>query len=262
MRSINVKKILLWATITVTQFMGILTDASKVTQGAMNEMSGAQTSKEIIYWEEIIPQERSDEKSSEAKRISGEKRKVLWKKEDQVNMDPIQMMLQSKQPKKKNDEVTPHPMRTDEWKLQIKCRGKNKDLFKGIDTLEFARNGYVRVVPCDEGDNNRLCKPAVGKWEVLPNGIAWTIPIQIRGDDACTDSGKETVLNYFADLHLNQFGGCPKMMRGVITRDRFPNSRLPKQWFRPVLARFAGEGIGEDTADVSYQHRGIGLSSN
>jgi len=152
-------------------------------------------------------------------------------------------------------------MRTDEWKLRIKCIGNSRHFVKGIDTLEFSRNGYVRAIPSDE-NNNRLCKPAVGRWEVLPNGIVWKIPIQYKENKKCSESSKETVLNYYADLHLNQFGSCPKMMRGLVTRDRFPNSKLPKQWFRPVVARFTGEGVGEDTADVSYRHRGVGLSSN
>mmetsp|Transcript_81 Transcript_81/g.111 ORF Transcript_81/g.111 Transcript_81/m.111 type:complete len:261 (-) Transcript_81:8-790(-) len=260
MWTIDVGKTLL-VTLAVTQFIGGLTDASQVTQGSIHEMNGAQPKKDMVYWEEIVPRERSDEESTGAKRIDANQRKVLWKKEDQVNMDPFQITHQSKQSKKKNDEELPHPMRTDEWKLRIKCIGNSKHLVKGIDTLEFSRNGYVRAIPSDE-NNNRLCKPAVGRWEVLPNGIVWTIPIQYRDDEKSSESSKETVLNYYADVHLNQFGSCPKMMRGLVTRDRFPNSRLPKHWFRPVVARFTGEGIGKDTADVSYQHRGVGLSSN
>jgi hypothetical protein len=57
------------------------------------------------------------------------------------------------------------------------------------------------------------------------------------------------------------------MFRGVVTRDRFIDAKIPftnillsKKLFRPVIGTFAGLGTGNDTVDTSYKKRGLGLS--
>ena len=55
-----------------------------------------------------------------------------------------------------------------------------------------------------------------------------------------------------ADLILNPFGSCPRMVRGTIVKDS-------GKCFRPVVATFSGEGIGQDTVNLSYRERGFGL---
>jgi hypothetical protein len=86
---------------------------------------------------------------------------------------------------------------------------------------------------------------------------------------------KSTVLHYHADIHLSKFQERPRMFKGVITRDHFHETVLPiklfgqtqqllfrKNLFRPVVATFTAEGIGEDTVDFSYKKRGFGLNGN
>jgi hypothetical protein len=71
---------------------------------------------------------------------------------------------------------------------------------------------------------------------------------------------------------LNHFNAQPKLMQGSIVRychvngqedpmmdDLFVQPRKRK-WFRPVVGSFSGMGIGEDTADLAYTNRGVGLS--
>jgi len=57
---------------------------------------------------------------------------------------------------------------------------------------------------------------------------------------------------------------CPLLcLKSLHKRERRlskSSSWLPKGWFRPVVATFTAVGIGEDTADLSYRERGVGLS--
>jgi hypothetical protein len=176
-----------------------------------------------------------------------------------------------------------HPMRTDEWRLDIRLSrlrpAGEGELFPecvdvvGFETttpagrraasgdgdppgftmfggqyrkrqvMQFARNGYVRVVGGDErggggggGGGMRRGKPRVGKWRIGHSGVAFDIPVPVAangrrwrgvgGNDNEDDNGapsssrRMTVLHYHAEIHLNKFGERPRMFRGVITRDR------------------------------------------
>jgi len=91
---------------------------------------------------------------------------------------------------------------------------------------------------------------------------------------------RTTTLHYRADIHLNKFGERPRMFKGVVTRDRFlsigaktgKNSNPQKflglhlppkaSLFRPVVATFEADGIGEDTADTRYRTRGFALETS
>jgi hypothetical protein len=77
---------------------------------------------------------------------------------------------------------------------------------------------------------------------------------------------------FTACVHLNHFGAQPKLMQGSIVRychkndgqedpmidDLFVKSK--RKWFRPVVGSFSGMGIGDDTADLAYSNRGVGLT--
>lgn len=64
-------------------------------------------------------------------------------------------------------------------------------------------------------------------------------------------------LRYSADFHFNVFGPQPRMLCGVVARDRPSNGTLPPWLLRPVVATFTAEGVGEDTADFDYDGRGF-----
>lgn len=186
----------------------------------------------------------------------------------------------------KSDDLQEHPMRTDEWVISVSLsplvmfRRREKRFFprsqikkEGKDNkreqhFKFARNGYVILVEKEEENDlgfphtgwRRVTK--VGKWKLGTNGISWTIPIK-----CATFPFHQTNLYYHADIHLSKFQDRPRMFRGVVTRDRFSDTKIPftnillgKNLFRPVIATFVGLGTGNDTIDTSYKKRGIGLS--
>ena len=173
-------------------------------------------------------------------------------------------------------------MRTDEWEFDIQLsrlynpkyegelfpecssyntdnnatarkRGSNKhsnkqnSRYRKRQVMQFARNGYVKILLADDYTNNNerinkrnnnggSSKPKVGKWRIGHSGVAFDIPVQVmmngnnrrrRGNDNSSSSSSSSsrrrmtvVLHYHADIHLNKFGERPRMFRGVITRDR------------------------------------------
>lgn len=184
-----------------------------------SSVSSQQT--DLIYWEEELP---------EPPRMSIDKkepsRRLFWHgrmhEEHDANL---------KHGEKKH---TPHPMRTNEWQLFLHISKKEAENL-GINTtmlLEFSDNGFCR----------HAASPMIGKWKLHPSGITWQIPLP-----------NSVILQCHADLILNPFGKRPRMVRGTIVKDD------GRKWFRPVVATFSGEGIGHDTADVSYKERGFGL---
>jgi len=192
-----------------------------------------------------------------------------------------------------------HPLRTDEWRVQIKLspfllpgsvesalfpdssnsveqqplRLKNRTRRKE-QVVKFAKNGYVVLMEGDvekdiddeSSDNQSSRVTRIGKWKIDASGVSWSIPV--RSPISPTD---QTTLYYHADIHLSKFQEQPRMFRGVVTRDHFHEFKLPtpgniqitfgKNVFRPVVATFTAEGIGKDTVDTSYKNRGFGLNN-
>jgi hypothetical protein len=206
---------------------------------------------------------------------------------ENFHVDPT--ISSSKRTKRKDHskEIEEHPMRTDEWIISVSLsplaifRGHEKNFFpvdhihkedtirKREQHFKFARNGYVILV--EKGEENHLGVAQngwrrvtkVGKWKLGTNGVSWTIPIK-----STTFPYQQTNLHYHADIHLSKFQDKPRMFRGVVTRDRFSDAKIPftnillgKEMFRPVIATFVGLGTGHDTVDTTYKKRGIGLSS-
>jgi hypothetical protein len=151
-------------------------------------------------------------------------------------------------------------MRTNEWRLSVSSRKRLPfvDATNKTMELEFASNGYVKT-KSNERDNKKDEPATIGQWKLHPSGIGWDLKVIDR------DKNESAIYHYHADLVLNPFGPHPHMIRGIVTRDcRRPNineSGSRKRWFlRPVVATFTGVGIGEDTVDVSYQDRGLGVT--
>jgi hypothetical protein len=203
--------------------------------GSAASSSVASQQTDLVYWEEELPKPTVE--SIENKEPS---RRLFWHgrmHEDEQNAIIPQTALPQK------TKFKPHPMRTNEWQLDLQMSPKEAYTL-GINAttmlLDFAENGFCRLV----NDSPLL----VGKWKMHPSGITWKIPLQQANDTFAL------VLVCHADLILNPFGKRPRMVRGTIVKD---DGR--SKWFRPVVATFSGEGIGQDTADVSYKERGFGL---
>ena len=181
----------------------------------------------LVYWEEETPLgvnigncEASDKK---------EKRRLIWKSK-LLKMDPL-LKLPLKE-RTQHPISKPHPMRTDEWCIQLRS---GRRLF-GTNTmnLQFSDNGFVKLL----NESSTILEASIGQWKVMPSGIRWELPVK-------TNHNKTTTLHCHADLVLNSFGSQPHMVRGIITRDRFQDSFLPRHWLRPVVATFTSVGIGE-----------------
>lgn len=152
----------------------------------------------------------------------------------------------------KSDYDEEHPMRTDEWELDVRLSRlfskEEGDLFpesyidgsgsihrpptrrnsyRKRQVMQFARNGYVKILEGEgNGASDTKSKPKVGKWRIGHSGVAFDVPVQVnvRRRKGCNDdnvASRVTVLHYHADIHLNKFGERPRMFRGVITRDRY-----------------------------------------
>lgn len=91
-----------------------------------------------------------------------------------------------------------------------------------------------------------------GRWQLKHGYVIWHLPMR----DCKADMRKQdTILHYRAIVHLQKFSERPRMFRGVISRDRFSHSWLPKEWFRPIVATFVASGDSEDTLDLEYRNR-------
>ena len=185
----------------------------------------------LIYWEEEIPESAKDYKPKRARR------RLFW----QGRLDISDTLLDASKETTTSKKATPHSMRTNEWKLDLNMSNKERNRL-GIQNktllLDFAETGHVCV---RQGNNSTL---SIGTWTLHPSGITWQFPV--------TSDGSMTTLQCHADLILNPFGSHPRMVRGTIVKNC-------RKWFRPVVATFSAEGIGQDTVDVSYRERGFGL---
>ena len=63
--------------------------------------------------------------------------------------------------------------------------------------------------------------------------------------EAAAEAAEVTRYQYAAQVHLNTFGDRPRMLRGVLTRDRYDHSFLPPHILRPVVGTFFGYGDSE-----------------
>jgi len=192
------------------------------------------TPADVIYWEEELPEPLKDNLNDE----EPNKRRLFW----QGRMDESISTDTKKEAATAAKKTTPHSMRTNEWQLDLHMSRRERTRL-GIHNktmlLDFSETGHVRVM------NNNTFTLAIGTWKLHPSGITWQFPIR-------QEESSPVTLQCHADLIINPFGSRPRMVRGTIVK----NSR---KWFRPVVATFSAEGIGQDTADMSYRERGFGL---
>ena len=127
-----------------------------------------------------------------------------------------------------------HPMRTDEWELDIRLsrlfaqegeelfpecytnnRGegqaqasyntdlRNKSRYRKRQVMTFARNGYVKVSVDDNNNNNNdrvdstksRNRPRVGKWRIGHSGVAFDIPVLMSATRKTSGSNSDKVMS-------------------------------------------------------------------
>mmetsp|Transcript_7595 Transcript_7595/g.18284 ORF Transcript_7595/g.18284 Transcript_7595/m.18284 type:complete len:275 (+) Transcript_7595:44-868(+) len=166
----------------------------------------------------------------------------------------------TKKSERKHEE---HPLRTDLWGLQVQWfRGSSPIQSRKTLKMEFHKNGQCRLLSNDEGDNGKVL--GIGSWNSRPYAVGFSV------------SCEEGKYIFTSQLHHNPFGKHPKLQQGTILfekarakkehpydvlefdeeRDRLFIQPRPKQWFRPIVGKFTGVGIGVDTFDYSYSKRG------
>ncbi|KAL7494138.1 hypothetical protein ACHAWT_002872 [Skeletonema menzelii] len=135
-----------------------------------------------------------------------------------------------------------HPMRTDEWALDIhlsrlfaqegdelfpECytdrdgrsnkKPIKKNRYRKRQVMTFATNGYVKVSVTDDDNNNdndridtassviesRRNKPRVGKWRIGHSGVAFDIPVQMSVSRKNRDSGSKVKEPKMTVLHYH-----------------------------------------------------------
>jgi hypothetical protein len=207
-------------------------------------------SSSIIMWKELIEPFCSTSSEETLKRVTpdAEKRRVLNLRNWFQRVDT--------QDKSEPRELLPHPLRTNLWELNCQWRGPARRSNAGVYrhsklVLDFDATGYVRVKTSDNFSRNDDGDwIAMGKWTLKSSGVDFVLPFPVEGGSQ-TDRGETApILHYFeTDFHLNPFGPQPKFTRGVVFAEN------GSQWLRPVVATFTAKGIGNDTADFSYQKR-------
>lgn len=184
----------------------------------------------------------------------------------------------------------PHPLRTDEWELDFRWKGRRSGSGSSRRRIafEFADNGYVRCRSCsDDGgvDEDRTGggekrRYSVGTWELTPSGVAWTVRFDDGDESEGEAGGGGRCLDFYAGLHLNPFGSHPRFVKGIVVErmeeeeedgadgeaaEKWKRKRRRRRrnsnWFRPVVGTFKGIGTGEDTVDLTYSDRNRGGGS-
>ena len=254
-----------------------------------SDISNIESDVDHSWWDEDDDTDEEEEEGiyhSESeltsKDIPSERRRHRWRRkrrsENKQHIDQEQSGPSFKQTDRDiyNDEQQisqydeEHPMRTDEWELDIhlsrlfaqegdklfpecfssrdgrsNAKHLNSNRYRKKQKMTFANNGYVKVSAADDDQNRQglndnssskiptlAKKPLIGKWRIGHSGVAFDIPVQmsvtrkLKGNNSKVKEPKMTTLHYHADIHLNKFGERPRMFRGVITRDRYVNSRI------------------------------------
>ena len=294
---------MLWLLLSLPLFLSILGVAPTLA-ASDSSLSGVQrdTSTSVDrYWEEEIPPQldfrtstgRSDDdnhhhRSSHDNNNNNNKDKpkprrpvLLWR--------PLERQMHTVKYSQTTKEV--HPLRTNVWRIRLTLRKRNYIPDKYL-VVEFDARGYCKVIQQgnnrddtktltadspisyeDSHEDDPIYMNCVGKWNMIPAGVFWNF----------------STLQFWAELHLQPFADHPRMLRGIIIRERYVNackklilcspsfsrqyslsfwkhdrsdkSFVPKHWFRPVVGTFEAVGIGEDFTDLSYSDRGFSLDS-
>lgn len=118
-----------------------------------------------------------------------------------------------------------HPLKTSKYSLRYSTTSPLPPITTPtLSTLHFSPSGTLY---------DSTSTP-IGTWSFPPpgNSVTWSITLP---------SG--STYNYYATFYSNFIGGCPKMVKGVVTRS---HEKGVGRWFKPVVATFEARGISED----------------
>lgn len=187
------------------------TSSAKVRGGSTKEASSS-----AVYWEEETPppivaaEDESNDDGSDTNTKATTSRPLFW--------TPRVFKNQRRRAPRKA-KPTPHPMRTNLWKIQFTSRNRqifqNRTMIIDFDGSHAVTDGHHSY--CKLGDNS------IGKWHMIPSGVLWRYYAGKRAgnDDNSSTSAGTTQLHFTAEIHLNPFGDHPRMLRGVVVRDRY-----------------------------------------
>eukprot|EP00956_Cyclotella_meneghiniana_P002223 scaffold2498_cov74-Cyclotella_meneghiniana.AAC.7 len=245
-----------------------------------------------------------DSESATRKTATRKHRWRVWKNRS-IERDPSMSDIDSKHAKSgaahnvvSIDEE--HPMRTDEWELDVKLSRtfpmREHDLFPecsfGLNgnapprkrfrkrqVMQFATNGYVKVIQDEQQltsnnmdasfvpasptacEKSRRGRVQIGKWKVGHNGVAFDIPVSLNSNtNAGEPSHQKSTVLHYHADIHLNKFGERPRMFRGVITRDRYSSVLPPNFLRPVIGTFSAQGTGNDTADTSYKERGFGLS--
>ena len=219
-------------------------------------------------WKEILPDTHNNDNCQDDKDSSTKRRPLFWC--GNINDDMTSSSSSSSgnlfrwrrhnNNNNNNKQVAEHPLRTDLYQLNVSWMGFKERFQKSYPKtiqVEFHPNGFCRLYSDENiitSSNNAISD--IGTWMVFP----WGVWFNIHHD------GFDYTFN--AALHLNPFGKHPKLMQGTIIKSRNTRGHQDDEeqdqvfvktskakWFRPVVGKFSGLGIGTDSIDLSYSSR-------
>ncbi|CAJ1943587.1 unnamed protein product [Cylindrotheca closterium] len=219
------------------------------------------------------PPSSQDEKNSMSKSSS---RRWIWWGNDMTKLCNEDDSSATAKGTKQNEEE--HPLRTDLWRLQVqwfrRAGGKMSLLQKSHNSktylhMEFHKNGRCRLLSHDQQQ-----VLGVGEWNEKPYAVWFCVRVLLLGKEEEEKDDDNHKYTFTAQLHHNPFGKHPKMQQGTILfqkiapkqheydvveydeeRDRLFVQPRGQPWFRPIVGKFTGVGIGVDTLDYSYSKR-------
>ena len=225
----------------------LLLTCTVVRLGQAASLPTPSSTQTLVYtWEEELPDDAAkrrgttDDDDDDKAMVLPRRRILSTAKEDSTFGSPLLLSTDPSREQTTTAAAPPHKLRTDRWEFKVHwTTRKKKRQGKKYERLqvEFSENGYLRLLPSANANHSS----AIGHWELASHGVTWSL---VMPED---DDGVRTA--FHGDLLLNPFGPQPRMIRGVVLRGRLGG------WFRPVVGRFTGEGIGEDTSDLSYRNR-------
>jgi hypothetical protein len=173
--------------------------SSSSTGRVQQQQPEPKTEHDVYGWEEEVPPVvRSPAVGAVERANDSQQQRPL------LQLGPSSFERQSVFRKRKSQQPKSHPMRTNVWKIRFTSRNR-KFVTNETMIIEFDPLGYCRVETTPGQDDRRSEHYVVGTWNMIPAGVLWEIPR----------------LQFWAELHLQPFGDHPRMLRGVVVRERY-----------------------------------------
>ena len=195
----------------LSPLLSILCGAAALASSVSTSL-GVQNDAKDLYWEEEIPPPvPSIVDNHESADNDKQRRPILqWRPLEDRKHAIRRTNFQKKEP---------HPLRTNVWRIRLTSRNRKYIPDKSL-IVEFDARGYCKVLqegesnyptstatPISENDtpDDRIYRGCVGKWNMIPAGVWWNF----------------SSLQFWAEVHLQPFADHPRMLRGIIVRERY-----------------------------------------